>query len=148
MSMIALNPARPGYSTVSPCLIVENPEQQLQFIKIVFGPEITEPVKINPDGRAVLKIGNTSLVVIKTKEGWPVRTSTLYVYVKNINETYVKALGANAKALFEPVERYNGDLDCGFEDSSGNLWICAKFEKQLSHEAMIERLKKMGNASS
>jgi hypothetical protein len=148
MSMIALNPARPGYSTVSPYLIVENLEQQLEFIKMVFGPEITEPVRINPDGRADLKIGNTSLVVRKTNEAWPGRTSTLYVYVKNINETYVKAMGANAVALFGPVERYNGDLECGFEDNSGNLWICAKFEKQLSQGEMMERLKNLGISSS
>jgi PhnB protein len=146
--MIALNPARPGYSTVSPYLIVENPEKQLEFINIVFGPEITEPVKINPDGRAELKIGNTSLIVIKTYEARPVRTSTLYIYVKNINETYVKAMGANAEALFEPVERYNDDLECGFEDISGNLWICAKFDKQLSHDEMMEPLKNLGITSS
>lgn len=146
--MIAINPARPGYSTVSPFLIVEYPEKQLEFIKIVFGPEITEPVKINPDGRAELKIGNTSLVVRKTNEVWPGRTCTLYVYVKNINETYVKAMGAKAVALFEPVERYNGDMECGFQDNFGNLWICAKFEKQLSHDAMMERLKNLGITSS
>ena len=146
--MIAINPARPGFSTISPYLIVENPEEQLEFIKTVFGPEITEPVKINPDGRAELKIGNTSLIVAKAEGTWPGRTSTLYVYVKNINETYIKALGAKAKALFEPVERYNGDLECGFEDNSGNLWICARFEKQLSFEVMMERLKNQGIASS
>lgn len=146
--MIALNPARPGFSTISPYLIVENLERQLEFIKTVFGPEITEPVKINPDGRAELKIGNTSLILIKAEEGLHSRTSTLFVYVKNINETYVKAMGAKALALFEPFERYNGDLECGFEDESGNLWICAKFEKQLSPDVMMERLKNQGLSTS
>jgi len=141
MSMIAVNPARPGYSTISPMLVVEKPEQQIEFILTVFGPEITEPVKLNPDGRADVKIGNTSLMVAKTSESWPSRTSTLYVYVKNIHETFVKAKGAKAKALFEPAERYNGDLECGFEDKAGNLWICARFEKQLSNDVMMERLK-------
>ncbi len=146
--MIALNPARPGYSTLSPCLIVENQEQQLEFIKNVFGPEITEPAKIDPDGRAALKIGNTSLIVVKAEGDWPVRTSTIYVYVKNINETYIKAMGAKALALFEPRERYNGDQECSFEDSSGNRWVCARFEKQLSLDEMMERLKNQGISSS
>ena len=147
MSMIALNPARPGYSTISPFLIVESPEQQLEFIKSVFGPEITEPVKKDPGGRFELKIGNTSLIVVKAEPARPCRTSTLYVYVKNINETYIKAIGAKAEVLFEPVERYNGDVECGFEDHSGNLWVCAKFEKLLSNEVMMDRLKDRGIVS-
>ena len=148
MSMIALNPARPGFSTISPCLIVENQEQQLEFIKNVFGPEITEPLKTDPDGRAALKIGNTSLIVVKADGDWPARTSTLYVYVKNISETHMKAMGAKAVALFEPRERYNGDQECSFKDSSGNLWVCAKFEKQLGLDEMMERLKSQGISSS
>jgi uncharacterized glyoxalase superfamily protein PhnB len=148
MSMIPLNPARPGYSTLSPFLLVENPEQQIEFIKTVFHPEITEPVRINPDGRAELKIGNSSLIVAKTEKAQTARTSTVYLYVKNIFETYVKAMGSGARTLFEPSERYNGDLECGFEDKAGNHWICAKFEKQLSQEVMAERLKTMNIPSS
>ena len=144
MSMIAINPARPGYSTISPFLSVKNPEQQLEFIKTVFAPEITEPVRINPDQRAELKIGNTSLIVVKAEEEHHSRTNTLYVYVKNIRETYVKALGSGAKSLHEPFERYNGDWECEFEDQSGTLWICARFEKQLTHDAMMERLRNHG----
>lgn len=140
MSMIAINPARPGYSTVSPYLIVENPEKQLDFIKTVFAPEITEPVKINMDNRAELKVGNTSLIIVKAEKDQPGRTNTLYVYVKNIKETYLKALGSGAESLYEPFERFNGDWECGFKDKSGNLWICAKFEKQLSQDIMMERL--------
>jgi uncharacterized glyoxalase superfamily protein PhnB len=146
--MIPLNPARPGYSTLSPFLLVENPEQQLEFIKNVFHPEITEPIHINPDGRAELKIGNSSLIVAKTIKGQAGRTSTVYIYVKNIYETYVKAMGSGAKTLFEPNERYNGDLECGFEDKAGNQWICAKFEKQLSQEVMMERLKNQNTTST
>lgn len=141
MSMIPLNPARPGYSTLSPYLLVENSEQQLEFIKTVFHPEITEPIKINLDGRAELKIGNTTLIVAKTLDAQPGRTSTIYIYVKNIYETYIKAMGSGATTLYEPGERYNGDLECGFEDKAGNQWICAKFDKQLSQDEMMERLK-------
>ncbi len=146
--MIPLNPARPGYSTLSLYLLVENPEQQLEFINTVFHPEITEPVRINPDGRADLKIGNASLIVAKVEKTRPGRTSTVYVYVKNIYETYLKAVGSGAIALFEPHERYNGDLECAFEDKAGNQWICAKFEKQLSMDVMMERLKSLNIPSS
>ncbi len=127
--MINQNPARPGYSTISPYFIVQNSDEQVQFIKSVFSSEISEQVKENTDGRKELKIGNTTLFIQPSAENLQARQSTVYVYVKNINDTYTKALGSNAKSIFKPVENKNGDAECAFEDVQGNIWFCAKFGK-------------------
>jgi uncharacterized glyoxalase superfamily protein PhnB len=145
--MIPLNPARPGFSTISPFLSVEDPLQQLEFIRAVFTPEITQQASSNPDGRFELKMGNSSLIISKKQASAASRFNTLYVYVKNIRETYLRAMGAGASSLYEPFERYNGDMECGFVDMNGNYWICAKFEKLLSQELMAQRLKKSGSSS-
>ena len=137
--MISLNPARPGLSTVSPFLITEDPEGQLDFIKSVFGPEITEQAVTDLEGRIGLKIGNTNLLLVKSTERITGRPGTLFVYVKNIMETFHKAMNKGAKALYEPFERFNGDEECGFEDGYGNHWICARFVRLITPQEMAAR---------
>ncbi len=137
--MISLNPARPGLSTVSPFLITEDPQGQLDFIKSVFGPEITEQAVTDLEGRIGIKIGNTNLLLAKSTEHMTVRPCTLYVYVKNLKETFHKAIDKGAKSLYEPFERFNGDEECGFQDGDGNHWICARFVRLINQQEMVER---------
>lgn len=137
--MISLNPARQGWSTISPFLIVDDPGSQLNFIQSVFSPELTEQARTDLEGRISLKIGNTNLLIAKSTGSMEGRPSTLYVYVKNIGETFIKATGNGAKTLYEPYARFNGDEECGFEDMHGNRWICARFVRLLTPEEMLIR---------
>ena len=139
MAMIPFNPARSGYTTLSPILVVEDPERELEFLRSVFQPEITETVKIQLDGRSELKIGNTTLFIMASTPDLPLRQGTILVYVKNIRDTFERAVAAGAVVRRKPFERFNGDSECAFEDPAGNHWICAKFERLVNQEGMLTR---------
>jgi PhnB protein len=139
MAMIPFNPARPGYTTLSPLMVVEDMEQELQFLRNVFQPEITDSVKTQLDGRHELKIGNTTLFLIAASRELPARKGSILVYVKNIRETFDRVSGAGAVIRRELTERFNGDFEFAFEDPGGNYWICAKFDKLVNQEGMIAR---------
>jgi len=137
--MIPFNPARPGYTTLSPFLVLEDPARELEFLRTVFQPEITETLKTQLDGRNELKIGNTTLFVMAATPDLPVRKVSILVYVKNIRDTFEKAVAAGAVVRREPFERFNGDFECAFEDPDGNQWFCAKFERLVNQEGMLAR---------
>lgn len=132
---------RPGYTTVSPYLMVDDVGEQMNFIKNVFQVKPTEDIDQNPDGHAEIKIGDTTIMIGKGRPQWPSRKSMNYVYVEDVDEIYERAMKCNAKSLLAPVERYYGDRECGFEDNSGNQWWCATFKESLSKEEMHERFK-------
>jgi uncharacterized glyoxalase superfamily protein PhnB len=49
----------------------------------------------------------------------------LYVYVANIDATYLLALDAGARSIEEPFDTPYGDRRCMVEDAWGNTWQIA-----------------------
>ena len=132
---------RPGYTSVSPYLMVDDVRKQMEFIKNVFQVEPKEDIGQNPDGHAEIKIGDTTIMMGVGRSQWPSRQSMNYVYVENVDETYERAKQFGAKILLAPTERYYGDRECGFEDMHGNQWWCATFLRTLSRKEMQDRFK-------
>lgn len=133
---------RPGYTTVSPYLLVENVADQIEFIRSVFQTETIEDADQNPDGHAEIKIGDTTIMLGAGRPEWPVRQSMNYVYVEDVHAIYARAMACGAKSLCEPTERYYGDRECGFEDKYGNQWWCATYVETLSKEEIHSRFER------
>lgn len=133
--------ARPGYTTVSPYLMVDDVAKQLEFIKNVFQVKPTEDIGQNPDGHAEIKLGDTTIMIGVGRPQWPSRQSMNYVYVEDVDSIYDRAQKFGARILLAPTERYYGDRECGFEDMHGNQWWCATYQQTLTKEEMHERFK-------
>jgi uncharacterized glyoxalase superfamily protein PhnB len=71
-----------------------------------------------------IKIGD-SLIMISEVGVRDVTTCFLYVYVRDTDAAYERALAAGARSLEEPLETPYGDRRCMVEDPWGNTWQIA-----------------------
>jgi uncharacterized glyoxalase superfamily protein PhnB len=112
---------RPGHHTVTPRIVVEDPDAQVAFLRDVFGA--TGDVA---DGRpAEVRIGD-SLVLVS--EGGGVRDTQpafLYVYVDDVDGVHRRAVDAGAATVEAPLETPYGDRRAMVRDPFGNLFQIA-----------------------
>ena len=113
---------RQGFRTITPYLLPPDPEL-IDFLKRVFAAEETERTETGP-GRfhAEVRIGDSMLMIgVGSGRRMP---AAFIIYVNNADETYRRALEANATSLLEITENY-GDRFGVVEDVSGNTWCIA-----------------------
>lgn len=136
------NPAPAGYSRVSPYLMVESVEEEIDFLVGVFGAEIREVLK-NPDEsilHAEALIGDTVVMIGKTSKGNPPRESMNYVFTLDVDETYKKALELGATSVMEPANQFYGLREAGLRDPQNNEWWISQHIETLSTKEMQKRL--------
>jgi len=63
-------------------------------------------------------------------------TTTLYIYVDDVDSHYSKARGAGAKILAEPETMFWGDRTYVSEDPEGHRWTFAQHVKEVAPEDM------------
>jgi uncharacterized glyoxalase superfamily protein PhnB len=60
---------------------------------------------------------------------WPPIASYVHVYVRDVDETYRKALAAGATSVQKPVKKQDADKRGGVKDPRGTTWwIATKVE--------------------
>jgi uncharacterized glyoxalase superfamily protein PhnB len=110
-----------GWHTVTPRIIVPDPEGLVRFVKRVFYAE----GEFRAARPAEIRIGD-SVVMISSGDG--LRESMpafLYVYVDDTDSTYQRAIGAGAISLEEPADMPYGDRRAMVKDAWGNTWQIA-----------------------
>jgi PhnB protein len=110
------------WHTVTPRIVVHGAQQLVEFVKQVF----FATGDYRPDLPSVLRIGD-SLIMISEAGVRATSPAFLYVYVKNTDETYARALQAGARSLEEPSLTPYGDRRGMVEDKWGNTWQIATF---------------------
>jgi uncharacterized glyoxalase superfamily protein PhnB len=113
-----------GYNTVSPYLIVDGAAPTVEFLLKVF-----DAVKLRqyPDsnGRlrhAEVRIDDSVIMMADGAEGWPPMPSYVHVYVKDVDETYQRALKAGAVSVQQPMQKDDEDKRGGVKDDGGTTW--------------------------
>ena len=86
-----------GWHTVTPRLVVREPQQLVEFIRYVFGATGEH----RPDRPTVLRIGDSQIMISAADMRDPA-PAFLYVYVGDTNGTYQRALDAGARSLEKP----------------------------------------------
>ena len=104
-----------GWHTVTPRLFVRDPVALVEFLKIAFGASCTPP---DDDAPAEVIIGDSTLLV-SSDAIRAATTSVLYVYVKDINDTYNRAVSAGATSIEEPNDLAYGDSARGGDGPLG-----------------------------
>ncbi len=109
-----------GWRTVTPRLIVRNPRALVQFLLRVFEAE----GRYNDEGPTEVRIGDSIVMV----SGTGVRrtyTALLYIYVRDVDATYRRAMSAGARSMEKPADLPYGDRRAMFADRWGNTWQVA-----------------------
>jgi hypoxanthine-DNA glycosylase len=110
-----------GWLTVIPRIIVPEAKDLITFMKRVFGAL----GEFNAARPAEMRIGD-SIVMVSDGGGARDRMSAfLYVYVPDVDATYIKALAEGAVSLEVPTAMPYGDRRAMVKDSWGNIWQVA-----------------------
>jgi PhnB protein len=144
-------PIPDGYHTVTPALTVKNGAEAIEFYKRALGAR--ELMRLpGPDGRlmhAEIEVGNSRIMLADESPEMGCRapasvgavSSSLYVYVQDVDKAFRRAVEAGAKALMPPADMFWGDRFGQVEDPSGHRWGLATHKEDPSPEEMARRQK-------
>ena len=139
--MSDVSPIPEGYHTVTPYLITEDPDAVLDFVERAFDAEVKEKMEMPGAGvvHASVLIGNSHVMMGRTREDYPAMPTMLYFYVEDCDAAYQKALDAGGESIQEPADQFYGDRTSGVRDSVGNQWWLGTHIEDVSPEEMARR---------
>jgi uncharacterized glyoxalase superfamily protein PhnB len=117
----------PGYSTVSPYLIVDDAAGTIAFLEAVLGAVELRRFA-NADGRvmhAEVRLGEAVIMLADAGKGWPAVPAHVHVYVPDVDAAYGLALDAGATTVQEPAKGADEDRRAGVIDPGGTTWWIA-----------------------
>ena len=137
--------------TVVPYLRVKGAAKAIEFYKRALGAEEIMQVP-GPDGRlmhAEMKIGDSRFMLGEEMPDQGCRapasvgavSSSLYIYVQDVDKAFRRAVEGGAKALMPPTDMFWGDRFGQVEDPSGHRWGLATHKEDPSPEEMARRQK-------
>ena len=135
-------PIPEGFHSVTPYLTVRNAAQVIDFLKKAFNAETPEEPFKWANGKimhAVVKIGDSLIMVADETDMMKAQPSWLYVYVPNVDSVFQQALKAGGKSVMEPTDMFYGDRSGAVEDPSGNSWTIATHKEDVSKQDMKKR---------
>jgi uncharacterized glyoxalase superfamily protein PhnB len=109
-----------GWPAVIPRIAVDDPKAVVEFIREVLGAA----GEYHPARPSELRIDDSLIMVGSTieREAMP---AFLYVYVKDADAAYRRAVELGAESLEEPQDTPYGDRRAMIRDSWGNKWQIA-----------------------
>jgi len=131
-----------GHSTVSPCLLVEDIQQELEFLKAVFGAEVARRGG-ELDGtvwQIEVQLGNSVLMIGRSNGDNAPAAGMLYVWTEDLDATFARAMQRGAILISEPTDRPAGVREAGFRDPQGNVWWIGKRLRKLTNREVERRL--------
>ena len=117
----------PGYSTVSPYLIVDGATRTIEFLTRVFDARELRRFP-GTDGKllhAEVRIDDTVVMLADGNAEWPPVPAFVHVYVDDVDAVYERALAAGAASLQEPIQMEDEDKRGGVRDAGGTSWWIA-----------------------
>lgn len=116
------------HSTVSPYLVVDGASATIEFLERVFGA--VELQRFPSDSgkllHAEVRVDDTVVMLADSSPNWPPVRSHVHGYVRDVDETYRRALEAGATSVQEPAQREDEeDKRAGVLDPAGTTWWIA-----------------------
>jgi PhnB protein len=147
---IASKPVPEGYHTITPSLVIRGAAEAIEFYKKALGAE--ELMRMpSPDGKishAELKIGDSiifvsdefpNMGVSKSPQTLGGCTSTLHLYVADVDASFNQAIDAGGKVSMPVADMFWGDRFGSFTDPFGHHWGILTHKEDLSAEEMEKR---------
>ncbi len=140
---MTVKPIPDGYHSITPYMFAKNVEQEIDFMKRAFGAEVTECLR--DGGGAIMhaeaRIGDSIVMMSPGKGDFQNLPCSFYLYVKDTDAAYEKALAAGATSLAAPDDQFYGDRNAGVRDPGGHYWWIATHVEDVSPEEMARRAK-------
>ncbi|WP_378179991.1 VOC family protein [Aquimarina sp. SS2-1] len=116
-----------GHQQAMPYLVVKNAEDFIDFIRKIFNAQemirkVDTTYKIE---HSEVMIGDATIMITEASKTYPAQPTSMYVYVKDTDQTYYDALDAGAISLMQPINEDDGARAAGFKDPYGNTWWIA-----------------------
>jgi PhnB protein len=146
---MAVQPVPEGYNTVTPYLAVENAAEAIEFYGRAFGAK--ERTRMEGPGGAImhaeLEIGDSLIMLsdpfpqasTKPPKDLGGTSTSIFLYVENIDSVYKQALNAGATSLAEPDDMFWGDRFGAVQDPFGHSWTIATHVEDVAPEEMQRR---------
>ena len=147
---VAVKPIPEGYHSITPMLTVRYADRAIDFYRRAFGAK--EHGRMNgPDGKLVmhaeLQIGNSRFFLCdevpemecrspETLGGSP---TGIYLYVRDVDEAFRKAVEAGATVKRPLEDMFWGDRTGSVVDPYGHTWDLATRREDVSPEEMNRR---------
>jgi PhnB protein len=131
-----------GYHTVTPYLTVRGATKAIDFLKQAFGAQTTHELFKRPDGtimHAEVVIGDSRVMIADESEMAAATTSTLYLYVPNVDSVFQQAVKAGGTKIMEPTDMFYGDRSGGVKDPFGNSWFIATHKEGVAPAELAKR---------
>ena len=59
----------------------------------------------------------------------------IYVYVRDVDAAYQRALSAGATFIMQPADQFYGDRNCGVKNSNGVTWWIGTHVEDVRHKS-------------
>ncbi|AKJ32027.1 VOC family protein [Caldimonas brevitalea] len=117
----------PGYTAVSPYLLVEDAPALIDFLTSALGATLVARHDAPEGGimHASMRLHDAMIEVSDACPAWPSRQAAVHVYVSDVDAACRRAVQAGA-TLLQPVEdKPYGERACALQDRWGNHWYVA-----------------------
>lgn len=119
------SPDRAGFHTVTPYLMVVDPDGLVRFLESAFAAEVTYRTTGAAGGQHIeLQIGDSRVMV---GGGAPVeqdQPAALFLYVDDVDALHDRAVRAGATSIIAPADgEFEEQRGAGVVDATGNQWF-------------------------
>lgn len=144
-----VQPIPKGFHTVTPGLCIHGAARAIEFYKRAFGArEIARWT--GAQGKimhAEIKIGDSRIFVIDEKMSRQCRSpkrlkgtsSAIFLYVKNVDKLFARAVKAGAKVKVPLADVFWGDRHGEVQDPFGHIWALAAHKEDLTRKTIALR---------
>jgi PhnB protein len=145
-----VKPIPDGYHAVTPCLTVKGGAQAIEFYTKAFGA--TEHFRMpGPDGKSLmhaeLKIGDSIVMLADEQPGMGTKAPTsaggstgyLFLYVKDVDAAFKRAVEAGAKVVMPPADMFWGDRFGQVDDPFGHRWGLGTHKEDVAPDEIAKR---------
>jgi len=124
----AVHYMRPGFTSITPYIIVNGASQFIDFLKNAF--DGVERLRVPaPDGTLMhseVAIGNGMIEAGDANAQIPPAPTDIHLYVNDADATFDRALAAGATSIYRPTDEHpSGDRWGALKDPFGNNWYIA-----------------------
>ena len=129
--------------TVSPCLMVEDIQAELRFLKEVFGAQMHQQREANEPSlwQVQVQLGDSILRIGRANSAGVPDGGMLYVWTDNVVAAYNRAMTAGAVLISGPTETSAGVREAGFRDPQGHIWWIGERVTKPSNAEVARRLR-------
>jgi len=147
---VSVKPIPDGYHTVTPYLILADPDQVIRFLERGLNAKVVGRMTL-PDGsvsHADVLIGDSHVMLGGARGERKPFVSMLYLYVPDCDALYRQALAAGGQPVLPPTDMFYGDRTGAIRDPAGNEWWIATHKEDLSLEEIAKRQAASGQPKS